>query len=235
MTPDNLSTYERTPLTDEHRSEAQELFGSIADTITSLFKISMIIRNATPRDRYHKAATSLRKPFNDHYDVDHVGNKFPRLATQETEWLKRRLGQANTQRRHYFRYCREHRDKLSREPKHGPTNHGTADGERQAKLMEVPYAESKPDTKAYTLKSRLSSSVAPTTASTLVAANLEIAEEALDEAHSQTTYATSMGGDDTGNNLRVPSLDKVTKGVSPFECPYCWSVQDIRQERVWRY
>ncbi|SLM36315.1 hypothetical protein LPUS_05843 [Lasallia pustulata] len=232
--PDNCYAYGQETIVDQQRSEFQELFESIGETITSLFKMSMMIRNATPRDRYHKAANALKEPFDDRYDIDHVGHKFPRLATEDSEWLKIRLGKAITQRRHYIRYCREHRDRLSREPKPGLTNYNPANSERQAKIMDLANAESRPDLKAYTVAARLTGSIAPTSASTLVPANLETAEEASDEAQSQTSYATLVGVDDASSRLHVVSLKKVTKGVYPFECPYCGEIQNIRQERSWR-
>ncbi|KAF3006599.1 hypothetical protein E8E13_007221 [Curvularia kusanoi] len=69
-----------------HRfSEAGELFGTVKDTITGLFRISIIIRKASPRDRFAKALAASPQPFNDRFDIDHVSNKFPMLNTKEKE------------------------------------------------------------------------------------------------------------------------------------------------------
>jgi hypothetical protein len=97
-------------------SEANERFESVKDTITSLFRISIIIRKASPRDRFAKALTSPREPFDDRFDINHVGHKFPLLDNREREWFKERVGKANTQRRQYLRYARNHRDRLAWEP-----------------------------------------------------------------------------------------------------------------------
>jgi len=93
-------------------TELDEIFQSLADSISSLFKISLLIRSATPRDRYAKAATSVKQPFDDTFDISHVGHKHPKLEIKENQWLRNRLGQAITRRRQYLKYCREHHDKL---------------------------------------------------------------------------------------------------------------------------
>lgn len=93
-------------------TELDEIFQSLADSISSLFKISLLIRSATPRDRYSKAATSVKQPFDDTFDISHVSHKHTKLEKKENQWLRNRLGQAITQRRQYLRYCRDHHDKL---------------------------------------------------------------------------------------------------------------------------
>lgn len=93
-------------------TELDEIFQTLADSISSLFKISLLIRSATPRDRYAKAATSLKQPFDESFDISHCGHKHPKLEKKENQWLRNRLGQAITQRRQYLKYCRDHHDKL---------------------------------------------------------------------------------------------------------------------------
>lgn len=93
-------------------TELGEIFQSLADSISSLFKISLLIRGATPRDRYAKAATSVKQPFDDSFDISHCGHKHPKLEKKENQWLRNRLGQAITQRRQYLKYCRDHHDRL---------------------------------------------------------------------------------------------------------------------------
>jgi hypothetical protein len=41
-----------------HLSEAEELFESVKDTLTGLFRLAMIIRKASPRDRFAKALSA---------------------------------------------------------------------------------------------------------------------------------------------------------------------------------
>ena len=75
-------------------------------------KASIVIRDATPRDRFTKAVTSAKYPFIDFFDISHVGHRFPKLDIDSREWLRIRLGRANTQRRQYLKYCREHHEKF---------------------------------------------------------------------------------------------------------------------------
>jgi hypothetical protein len=96
-------------------TELDEILQSLADSISSLFKISLLIRSATPRDRYAKAATSAKQPFDNTFDISHVGHKHTKLEIKENQWLRNRLGQAITQRRQFLKYCREHHDKLGAE------------------------------------------------------------------------------------------------------------------------
>jgi hypothetical protein len=80
----------------EPLSEIYEIFLSIPETITSLFKLSMLIRNNSSRDQYVKALVSASKaPFDDRFDIDRVGNKFPRLYRNDKAWLRVRLGKAS--------------------------------------------------------------------------------------------------------------------------------------------
>jgi len=81
-------------------SEIQELTEMTIETITTLFKASIVIRNATSRDRYAKAVTYSREPFDDQFDISHVEHKFPRIC--RSDWLAKRLGRAITRRREFY-------------------------------------------------------------------------------------------------------------------------------------
>ena len=218
-----------------HISEIEELLQSIAETITSLFRISIIIRNATPRDRYVKAAAAVKEPFDERYDIAHVGHKFPKIDAREMQWLKERLGRAITKRRQYLRYCREHHDKFTQESGQKGAVNAHGGYTRMASNLEVKKSRSERlDTASDTLRSKPTSTLAPTIASTLIPANLEFAENMSDGDQSQTSYATSVGGEDRKNQLRVIRLEDVQKEGLPFECPYCWGIQTIKREHSWR-
>ncbi|KAH8749410.1 hypothetical protein F5882DRAFT_488661, partial [Hyaloscypha sp. PMI_1271] len=199
-------------------SEIQEIFQSIPETITSLFKLSILIRNSSSRDRFAKAlAAASKAPFNDQFDIDHVGNKFPCLYSKDREWLRKRLGKAITQKRQYLRYCWEHHEKLSK------------------------GQPSKVADDAQTVISKPTSTLAPTTASTVIPAKLESAEslakldeQGEDDTRSQTSYATSIGDDDCDNRLSVVRLEEVAGTSQSFECPYCWTIQRISNQQAWR-
>ncbi|PMD16118.1 hypothetical protein NA56DRAFT_649723 [Hyaloscypha hepaticicola] len=177
-------------------SEIQELFQSIPETIAGLFKLSILIRNSSSRDRYAKALSSASKAsFNEQFDIDHVGNKFPRLYRDDRAWLRQRLGKAITQRRQYLRYCREHREKLSKISETPNTIEALSEPKIGSTLLAVQGQQSEVVSDAQTVVSRPTSTLAPTTASTVVPAKLDhlekLEEQSEDDNRSQTSYATS--------------------------------------------
>ena len=221
------SGYERS-----ETSELNEACGMVKDAITSLMKISIVIRDATPRDRYIKAITSARYPFIDTFDISHVGHKFPKLSIKGQEWLRDRLGRAITQRRQYLKYCREHHERFQ-EP-----NEASKSPSNMQPEIDVFKLES--ESKGGTVRSLPASAFAPTDASTLQASWLkpfqakpEELVENVSDSHSETSYATSVHDDESQSRLHPPSLEDVAQGF-PFECPYCWTLQDMKTERSWR-
>lgn len=214
-----------TPSDDEEISEIQEIFESITDAINNLFRLSMIIRNNTSRDRYAKAAAdALSVPFDDRFDISHVEHKFPALKSKGKEWLVVRLGKAITQRRQYLRYCRDHRDKISRE---------------QPQMMQPsgikPEVVAGLTAGARSAFSKPTSTLAPTQASTLLLTSDQLPEEVTPEdSQSQTSYATSNEEDPNSHKLRVIEHEDISKGTSHFECPYCWQIQASKSQKSWK-
>jgi hypothetical protein len=95
----------------ESSDELSELSLSVGDVITSLFKVSMLVKKATARDRYAKAASAKEHAFLADFDIRHVADKYPKLRTRP--WLLERLGKAITQRRQFLRYCRNHKHRIA--------------------------------------------------------------------------------------------------------------------------
>ena len=95
---------------EDGQNELAELYLSVGDIITSLMKVSMLVRKATGRDRYVKAASAAGDPFLEEFDNRHVADKFPKARSQQ--WLIDRLGAAITARRQYLRYARDHRHRI---------------------------------------------------------------------------------------------------------------------------
>ena len=217
----------------EPLSEIEEIFQMVPESISNLFRLTMVIQKATPRDRFSKALTSGRDPFDDSFDIAHVGNKFPRLDSQESQWLKQRLGNAITQRRQFLRYAREHREKKA---KHDQDPVVVQSSTKQP----VPEAHSeKPksdlvDSKSLLLSQKTGSALAPTAASTLVVAHLEEAANMSDTGMSKSSFATSVDESSSENALTVPPLNSVAKVGIAFECPFCWTIQTFRSQSVWR-
>ena len=206
----------------------------VPETISSLFRLSIVIQRATPRDRFVKALASVNEPFDSSYDVAHVGQKFPRLQSEDCTWLRERLGNAITQRRQYLRYCREHREKKT---KLGPGQHHDERGEYHPQNAKAPGLAQRPlnlETQSFISSQKPESSFAQTAASTLMVEKLDSAERLSEDAVSKTSFATSVEDNLTSNYLRVARLDEVSQGNATFECPYCWTIQSPKSQNQWR-
>lgn len=210
-------------------SEIHELFESAKDSITSLMKVSILIRDATPRDRYAKAETATKEPFLDYFDIAHVGHKFPKV--EHTRWLQERLGKAITKRRRYLQYCRTHHGQFSEGPQ--PEDLGV---KSSANIKDISYpgleADPQADAQTTTARSDPVTTLTRTVASTLRLSHLE-PEEAVVDSRSMTSYASSIAEDQSGVKIQVPHIEEITN-INPFECPYCWTLQDISTEKSWR-
>lgn len=64
-------------------SEAEEIFESIKDTITSLYRLAVMIRKASPRDRYARAL-ARHNPFLEEFDIAHDGHNLTSSASTPT-------------------------------------------------------------------------------------------------------------------------------------------------------
>lgn len=208
-------------------SEAEELFESAKQTITSLFRISIIIRKASPRDRFMKALTAKQTSFDESFDISHVGTKFPLLNSDDRKWLKERLGKAIVQRRQYLRYARDHRHKLSKEPVEL----------WQPEAIENPRTQSpnidwsEQSRTAYTTPTSI---LASTAASTLHLTGILPQDKDIQDDVSQTSYALSLGEDNGDSHLQLPRLVDVSNGETTFECPLCWTIQSMYKETAWK-
>ncbi|KAJ6437184.1 f-box-like domain-containing protein [Purpureocillium lavendulum] len=111
---------ESDPPTDEPetRSEAYSeddldetvvLMDIIKNSISSLLRIGILVRKATPRDKFKEAQAATRLPLPDNYYVEYVHQKYPKL--DETQY--RRLGRAIASRRQFIMYCRDHKARLA--------------------------------------------------------------------------------------------------------------------------
>jgi hypothetical protein len=205
----------------------------VSDTITGLFRLIVVIQSATPRNRWLKALASNKNAFDDFYDIAHVGHKFPRLNRDEVIWLKQRLGKANCQRRQYFRYCREHRERKGRDK--DLTQAGEA---ASVSRKDEAFPLQKPTQTELGRKSQASGEKPPSTldqtnASTLVVAQLEQGDNASDSGRTETSFATSLGNREIPDRSQIPDLKEVCKDDHPFECPFCCTILTIKSQRKW--
>ncbi|KAH7396984.1 hypothetical protein DE146DRAFT_756667 [Phaeosphaeria sp. MPI-PUGE-AT-0046c] len=209
-------------------SEAEEIFESIKDTIASLFRLAVMIRKSTPRDRYARALGG-HNPFIEDFDVAHVGHKFEKLNTESNKWLRNRLGKAITQRRQYLCYARDHRYKLGKEP--AELWKPIADGPKANLQLPVDLSASQA---GRTNTSRPTTTLADTTASTLFLQEATHGDRDFQDDQSQTSFAFSAPDEDDGSRMKLPRLSEVAKGQSSFECPFCWTMQTFRKEKAWK-
>jgi hypothetical protein len=215
-------------------NEAQDILEVVLECVKDLLRLSILIRKATPRDRWNRALQNPRDGrLDDRFDIRHVGDKFPKLCRPEHDWLRHRLGRAITQRRQFIRYCREHKNRMQeldfddRIP--------TSSSVGQLGLMvhnDVPgYAQT---TTALTLNPPVTEG--STHASTLQVTTLEAIRDNDDGVSSVATSVVSSldPEDESEEMLQLPSLQTVSQGHDEFECPLCFTIQSFRQHRKWK-
>lgn len=229
-----LSTNEEA-CTEEHGlSEIDELVRMLSESITDLFKISLLIQRATPRDRFLKAQSSNKQPLDPYHDISHVSHKFPMLAEDDKQWLSYKLGLANTQRRQFFRYVRQHREMKAVVPE----NPVSAVPEIDTNGLTDPNAigVDLPETRTVVSSQRPASSFAQTTASTLAMAKLQPVHQEIDDEDlmSHMSFATSVNESSNSERLRVPNLEDIAHGQLDFECPYCYKIVRPRSHNQWK-
>lgn len=218
-------------------TELQERFLEIAHVITCLYKFSIVIRNPAPRDRLQKCA-SIDVSHYEFFDIQHTSHKFPVAG----EYLIDRLGKANSRRRQLFKYQGSHHNKLTkyidlRQPEGALVGLEHRAGYRKELLAGMDGVPGSGDRRLYTKKGpgTIATTVnTQTTVSTYVQRPSDTIEVCSDAGQSQTSYATSSGGD-KGSKLRVPPPPKPESAYDgkPFECPYCFSIKIVRGTHSW--
>ncbi|KAK7918485.1 hypothetical protein PG985_010359 [Apiospora marii] len=217
--------------------EDQDILELVSKSVGSLLKITVLIRKATPRDRFAKAMQG-HNPFMDDFDIAYVAERYPKLAGPDTRWLCERLGRAITRRRQFLRYSRDHSLRISGNedhqiPQYQMEHDGVHSGARTrsgtpstASGMRTSYTSSYG---AYTHAS--------TKASTLDIAKLrgvEMMEAGNEETKSYVSAGSSFQMDKADSALHLPTLEEVSQGKEVFECPICFDIQTISRETSWR-
>jgi hypothetical protein len=103
---ENIAESEGDPI-----DEAAVVMSIIAQSITSLLRIGILVRKATPRDKFKEALRATRIPFPDTHYTEYVRHKHTKL----TQMQYTRLGRAIANRRQFIIYCRGHRARLGYE------------------------------------------------------------------------------------------------------------------------
>lgn len=216
MGPDSASQ------TQTHETcELQEVLLSSHGSISSLLKLSVVIRSSPARDDYSKAAARYDIP--SFWDIEHVKAKHGK-AKYSQSCLLEKLGAAITLRRKYLNYREEHNRKILARNE-GLEKSGTKDGHTIA------------PTTTHTLPSTVATRMAEDVQETL---DEEII--GLDEtARSQTSYEPTMYEGGEATRLTVPKPPEMAfEGIpfeygEPFMCPYCFTEQNCKDRTAWKY
>ncbi|KUI59501.1 U3 small nucleolar RNA-associated protein 21 [Cytospora mali] len=193
-------------------SEIQELMSAIKISLENLFKTSIFIRNFAPRDRRQKAAKTVI---------------FDNLALISSV----RLGSANARRRHYFKYCRDHNDRLSKTEAEKDLERARHQALLPAKLADQGSRQEKSIKSDHMRPSIL----AETEATELLVDNIAQGElSALLEpkpAPSVISYATTIV-ESTDDSLVFPPLPPDAQTSSSFLCPYCLAIHALFEHEL---
>ncbi|KAF2013043.1 hypothetical protein BU24DRAFT_453311 [Aaosphaeria arxii CBS 175.79] len=219
---------------DENQNEETELLEEIGSGIARLFRVSRLIREAAPTDPFTKALSCDKYRFNDQFDIAHVGEKYPKLASEDSSWLRTRLGRAITHRRQYLSYIRDHRNKLEAKVMHG----GSTIPDMGTPVASVPGPSSSQfvsnDVALAIYRASKSNLAKETTPSAIPLGTLESDSES--DGGSSVNFSHSTGEDyESLPSFVIPKLEDLTKGsMNELECPFCYNRQKFRNERAWQ-
>lgn len=206
------------------------LAASLDDTLRRLFHLSSLITKSSTRDKFVRAEAKCRLEMYERYDVQHVREKVDRASGRADEGLVTRLGKANTSRRQFLAYSREHNAELSRlDPDDDePSDQGHAKRGFNGMSDKRSIGQS-------VLHSEITKqSAVPTKASTVGVVNPNAFDYGLDDARSCTTVATSIVDGQAFSGLKVPELAHYAKPGEHFICPLCQTAQRFNGQIAWR-
>ena len=191
-----------------------------------------------PQDRLKRSArvnVNHFRPFDDQF----VNDCFPTAAS----WLKQRLANAITRRRQHLIYERQHHQKLAcLDKKHKPillrasTNEESGNSKLTppATIVQVQAAVTQIGLNAPPLSTRLASTRA-TEFVHGIKTDAE-AEEALLKDIDLISVSTGATLSATYDTIHIPPRPRGQDGtaVEEFECPYCFCIQNIKSDSVWK-
>lgn len=86
--------------------EAKIVLQIILESMRSLFRIGVLVRKSSPRDRFKRALQASQLAVPASFDIDRVEQKHPKT---KSTGLATRLGGAIAKRRQFIMYCRDHK------------------------------------------------------------------------------------------------------------------------------
>jgi hypothetical protein len=201
-------------------TESNDLCMSIGVSITSLMRLSMQVHLSRKRNKF--ARCPLTPDYDVEPDINHVRERLPWASSNEA--LVRKLGRANTQRRIWLAYRRNHNNKLSVDKISCEivlTNQ-VEKGPRSIEGLTTIEASfpSPTDTKATTFQVQLKR--AGTGHHTVTQSK-----------YPETFFGkSSLAGEDEPETLVPRSPAGVASG-RPFQCPYCYEIVEVSSKNAW--
>lgn len=192
---------------DSPNEDATVACGLLSACITALFRIGILVRKSSPRDRFMRALQAQGDAFPPFFDIDYVRQKHPKVRN---ELLLARFGGAIAKRRQFIKYCRDHKTRL-----------GADDGALEALATATERASSKATT-------FFPSTIPLQSQGALVVG----ADEDLEDDN--VSIMTASTTTDSLSTLKLHSLQDLAPEGQPFECPICFTLQSFRNERAWR-
>lgn len=227
------------PPVESPGTEMQDLSLIVGDIVTSLLNLSTLLRKATVRDRYAKAAAAGKDyPFNHDLDIRHVKDLFPKVTA--TPWLASRLGKAITKRRQFLRYSLEHRERLAAQATfHSGSSERYEETETlgfgQLSLYQGTIAAPSIDVTSDcgpTIAQTTATTVQPEAAANIDVRNLSALNDNDDAVSGNTSFASTASGGP--NDIKVPRLDTLSINNASFECPYCRGIVGFKHQATWK-
>lgn len=188
-------------------SEADSILSMVSQCLKALFRVGILVRKATPRDRFERALQQSEFAFTAQFDINYIQERYPKLASNESVWLASRLGGANAKRRQFINYVRDHKAKLEVEDTNPTAEAATVAQSTKATTFAVPENLS---------------------AAEFLGASLEVEDDSVSLVSATTAF-------DADNSLRLPSLADLSPSGEYFECPICFTLQSFRKEKSWKY
>ncbi|KAG6355242.1 hypothetical protein INS49_004324 [Diaporthe citri] len=188
------------------RTEAISILSMASECLKALFRIGILVRKATPRDRFERALQQSGSSFTPQFDINYVEERYPKLASRDSRWLASRLGGANAKRRQFINYVRDHKAKLEVENIMPTADAATTVQSSKATTFVVP--------------GNLSAS--------------EFLDSSLEEEDDSVSLISASTAFDNDTSLRLPSLADLGPDGKHFECPICFTLQSFHKEKSWK-
>ena len=119
-------------------------------------------------------------------------------------------------------------DKFPEAPKYLAERLGKANSRRRQYLK---YRERHAAKLAYAIDENKDDVAPSETIASVIPRDLITSHKVVDDLQSETSYATSVG---VGNSSRMPKMPKQGVDEQPFECPYCHTIEVVKNTHDWR-